>query len=233
MEHAERAVELVRDAAPSTVKATALVNLASAYVSAGRSAESIELARTAVAMAEPLGLEDLRAEALDILGDARFDTGDPDGVADLERAVAVAEAANSPYSSRAYNNLGNVLIRLGDLPRGLEMQARLSQDAERFGFVSAAKDAQAERTYQDYWQGGWDAAGAGADQFITAAATSPHYMERVCRQVRGLIRLARGDAAGAESDAGQACPRARPRVRGPRGHPAGAGGARPGAAGHP
>ena len=201
MQHAERAVELVRDAEPSTVKVTALVNLANAFVSAGRSEESIELARRAVAMAEPLGLEDLRAEALDILGDARFDSGDRDGLTDLEQAVAVAEAVGSPLSSRAYNNLGNVLIRLGDLGRGFEMQAKLAQDAERFGFMSAARHAQAEQTYQDYWQGRWDAAFAGADQFIATAATSPHYMERVCRQVRGLVRLARGEASGAESDA--------------------------------
>lgn len=73
--------------------------------------------------------------------------------------------------------------------------------AERFGLATDLRWLRAERVFQAYWQGDWAAARHDADQFITEAAESPHFMERACRQVRALIRLAVGDPPGALGDA--------------------------------
>jgi tetratricopeptide (TPR) repeat protein len=202
MAHRRRAVALLEDAAPSRVKASVLASLTAALMIKGRPEEAIEVGRQALAMAEALGLDQERAQVLDYIGAARVFGGDLGGVADLEQAVAIAVQANLPDSTVACGNLGSMLINLGDLARGFELQAKGRQAAERFGMAGELRWLRAEQVSQDYWQGRWDAALAGADQFIAEAeAGSPHFMEPTCRLVRGLIRLARGDPPGALADA--------------------------------
>jgi tetratricopeptide (TPR) repeat protein len=179
-----------------------LASLTAALMIKGRPEEAIEVGRQALAMAEALGLDQERAQVLDYIGAARVFGGDPGGVADLEQAVAIAVQANLPDSTVACGNLGSMLITLGDLARGFELQAKGRQAAERFGMAGELRWLRAEQVSQNYWQGRWDAALAGADQFIAEAeAGSPHFMEPTCRLVRGLIRLARGDPPGALADA--------------------------------
>jgi tetratricopeptide (TPR) repeat protein len=61
---------------------------------------------------------------------------------------------------------------------------------------------QAERLFEDYWGGRWDAALEGADRFLAEAeAGSSDFAESGSRSVRGWIRLARGDLRGALQDA--------------------------------
>jgi predicted ATPase/class 3 adenylate cyclase len=205
MEHDRRAAALLEEAGPSRAKASALANLAASFMVNGQPEEAIQVGREALAMAEALGLAEEQARSLNHIGYARVAVGDRGGVADLEQSVAVAVQANSPASAANYANLANAVIALGDLARGFELQIKADQAAERFGLASVLRYLRAERTFQDYWQGRWDAALAGADQFITEAeAGSPHYMERACRLVRGLIRLARGDLPGALTDASTA-----------------------------
>jgi tetratricopeptide (TPR) repeat protein len=164
--------------------------------------EAIQVGRRALAVAEALGLEDLRANILTSLGVARVRGGDPAGVADMEQGVAIAVAANSPDVPLAYGNLASVLIAHGNLAGGFELQAKARQAAERFGKVAYLRWLWTERVFQDFWQGRWDAALAGADQFIAAAqADAPSVMETSCRLVRGWIRLARSELPGARQDA--------------------------------
>jgi tetratricopeptide (TPR) repeat protein len=164
--------------------------------------QCIRVGRQALAMAEALGLEGLRARALTYVGSARLMGGDPGGQEDLERAAAIAVEANSPESVLAYGNLADRVIALGDLERGFELQTKAREAAERFGLASDLRWLQVERVHEDYWRGRWDAALVGAEEFLAEAeAGSPHFGERACRHIRGLIRLARGDPSGALDDA--------------------------------
>jgi tetratricopeptide (TPR) repeat protein len=53
----------------------------------------------------------------------------------------------------------------------------------------------------EYFTGRWDEALRLAQEFVAEAeADSLHYMEGICREYRGRIRLARGDVAGAVED---------------------------------
>jgi tetratricopeptide (TPR) repeat protein len=104
-----------------------------------------------------------------------------------------------------YGNFANAVIALGKLARGFELQATAREAAERFGLANELRWFRVEQILKDYWQGRWEAALDGADQFLAeVGAGSPHFMERTCRQVRGLIRLARGDLSGALADAARA-----------------------------
>jgi hypothetical protein len=205
MEHDRRAVALLEDSGPSRAKAAALASLAFSLFGTGQLEEGIRIGQQALAMAEALGLDEQRAWALNYIGYARVLGGDRGGVDDLERAVSIAVQANSPHSAAAYANLASTVIALGDLGRGVALLAKGYQAAERFGLAPVLRGFRVERAFQDYWQGRWDAALAGADQFITEVeAGSPHHLERDCRLLRGLIRFARGDLPGALADASTA-----------------------------
>jgi hypothetical protein len=181
-----------------------LAELAGLLMVAGKAEEAIPIGREALAVADELGLGDMRAYALNHLGSARLVGGDRNGLADLEQAVAAALEANSPECVLAYINLASFVVELGDLARAFKLQADGRRAAERFGLAGWVRHLQAERVFEHYWLGQWDAAVRGADEFIaeSEAATS-HYMDSACRWIRGRIRLARADLRGALEDADQ------------------------------
>jgi class 3 adenylate cyclase len=202
IEHDRRAAALLAGAPPSRAKATVLVELAGVLMVAGRNQEAIEVGREGLAIAERLRLDDIRADALNHVGAAMVSTGDPAGFVDMEQAVALAVAANSPLCVIAYVNLGSTLVECGELRRGFELQAEGRRAAERFGFTAWQRHLRAERVLEDYWGGRWDASEKAAAEFVAESeAGSRHYMEPVCRLVQGRIRLARGHFSAAAEDA--------------------------------
>ena len=57
----------------------------------------------------------------------------------------------------------------------------------------------------EYLSGSWNDCVRHADEFVAECeAGSPHYLESDVRQRRAIVRFARGDSAGADSDAGRA-----------------------------
>jgi class 3 adenylate cyclase len=206
MQHARRAVALLEDAGPSPTKAYALARLAQDLVLRPETAqaiqEAIQVGRQALTMADRLGLHRDRVGALQAIGLARVDGGDLGGIADLEQAIEIAVEHNLPVSAMACGDLASCLISLGQLARGFQLQAQARHTAERFGLRGALRWLQAERLFEDYWCGRWDAALEGADQFLAEAeAGSSDFAESGSRSVRGWIRLARGDLRGALQDA--------------------------------
>jgi tetratricopeptide (TPR) repeat protein len=179
-----------------------LCNVARFLRNDGRDEDAIRVGRAALAMAEELGLDELCANALGTLGVARSESGDIDGVEDLERSLELARSSNSPETVRAYLNLGSILARLGDLPRAFELHAEGRRAAERFGDLVGIRWFQAERLYEDYWSGRTEAALRRADEILREVEEgTPHRMELDARLIRGWIRLASADVAGAADDA--------------------------------
>jgi len=89
---------------------------------AGEDEEAIRLGREALAMAEELRLDDVRAAALNNLGSARANLGDEQGLTDLAEAIRLAERANAPFElCRAKGNLAAMLWVRGQLARSLEL----------------------------------------------------------------------------------------------------------------
>ena len=201
-EHDRRAVTLLQDAGPSHAKTAVLVNLAGTLAFSGDSEEAIEVGRQGLAMADELQLDELRVRALNYLGIARIYRGDVAGLTDLEESVAITVKGNSPLQSLAYGNMAAILIALGHFRRGFELRARAEAAAERFGLAGDLRHFRAERVFEDYCEGRWDAALRGADQLIAESqAGSRHYQEASCRITRAWIRLAHGNLVGALEDA--------------------------------
>jgi class 3 adenylate cyclase/tetratricopeptide (TPR) repeat protein len=202
MRHLREAAALLAGAPASPSKGFVLAQLAGAHIIGGESAEAVEAGRAAFAIADALDLDGLRAEALQWIGAGRLDRGDRGGVDDLERAAAIAVRANSPAACTIVANLATTRAGFGDLRRAVELHAEARRLAERFGHASQLRYLGVEDAWDRYLQGRWDDALALADAWIAEVeAGSPHYMESTCRVVRGRVRLARGDLAGALADA--------------------------------
>jgi DNA-binding SARP family transcriptional activator/class 3 adenylate cyclase len=202
LKHARKAAALLTDAPPSRPKARVLAQLSIQLMLAGKVQQAIGAGRETLAIANHLDLEDMRARALNHLGTSRVLSGDRGGLADLERAVAIAVERNLPESVDAYVNHGACLVELGDLAHGFAQQAEGRQAAERFGITGWLRHLRAEQVLECYWRGRWDLALRHANEFIAESETSSrHYMESTCRLARGRIRLARGDLPAALEDA--------------------------------
>jgi tetratricopeptide (TPR) repeat protein len=204
-QHQRRAVSLLEGAGLSRSRATVLVTMAALLWLAGESEEALPVAREGLAIAELVGHDNMRVLALEVIGGARVDLGDLDGLADYERAVAVGVAANATESARAQMNLASVLYQLGELARADDLLAAGRQTAERFGLAQDLRWSEPSQIDKDYRDGRWGAALRAADQFIGGSAEGAgHYLEPSCRIMRGLIRLGRGELAAAVEDADKA-----------------------------
>jgi class 3 adenylate cyclase/tetratricopeptide (TPR) repeat protein len=198
-----RALELVRDAAPSRAKALILSSAGahSVFVRERRD-DALRLLEEALAIAEQLGLREMEAEALQFVGMARIDAGDEGGVRDIEKALAVATELNSPVALSCYGNLADMRRYLGQLDESAALHLEGEHAAERFGIPVQLRRFRAEQACDLYYSGNWDEALAHIEEYLDAVQTrSPHRGVGEARIHRGRIRLARGDSRGAREDA--------------------------------
>ena len=198
--HLKQAEELT-GSAPSPATARVLANVARTRSIAGEPEEGLRIAAEALAMAEALDLDELQLHALGTIGMAKGYVGDPTGPNDLERALELAIAANSPQAGTIANNLAVASFFALDFRRTTKRFDEGRRIAERFGDGSGVRWLRAQQTGMAYLLGRWDEALRGADEFIAECeAGSPHYMEVPIRRTRGSIRLARNDPEGALAD---------------------------------
>ena len=201
-EHLARAAELVDGLSPSFSKAFVLSDLSRYHMLAGRSQQAIAVGREALAIAEQLGLDEVRAHALNNIGTARVNLGDAEGVSDVEAALEIALAINSPEAPRVMNNLASSLTNIGETKRAYQLWRETYVAAQQVGNVSVARFVRSIISIIDYFEGRWDQASGAFDQFISEAeAAGGHPQEGIVRAYRGRIRFARGDVEGALHDA--------------------------------
>ena len=197
----ERAVALLAGEPSSRQKAYVLSTLSRFRAAAYESEEAIRLGREALAMAEALGLDEIRAHALNNIGYARVTLGDREGVRALEQSVEISDETGSLESVRGRLNLGTTLAHLGDLERAFAVHADGRRAAERFGDATGIRWFAIERLFECYWRGLWDEGiTASAALLAEVEGSADYYTELGARGVRGWIRLGRGDLAAAQED---------------------------------
>jgi tetratricopeptide (TPR) repeat protein len=208
--HLERALALVADAPASHSKVVVLKNCMMDLLVADRCQEALEVAREALAMARALQDRDSEAAGLGAIGAARVNLGDPGGVADLERCVALYQEHGSPGVIEWQVNLAYSCAILGDL-RGCFAAWRAAFDAaKRFGSARTLRWLELEWTAEHYWSGHWDQAAVVVDSVTADDSSGPtHYLEGDCFLWRGRIRLARGQLDDARKDGERALELAR------------------------
>jgi class 3 adenylate cyclase/tetratricopeptide (TPR) repeat protein len=197
--HLERAQELVADAGPTVAKARVLCLSARLHMLSSEEEEAIRIGMEALALAEELELDELRIHALTSVGTAKAWL-DHTGRAELDLALDLAKATNSPLAVGVLNNLGVLAAQTGDVVRSEELNLETLRTAERMGDGENIRFSRANLLYDSMFRGRWDETLENADRFIAECETSPHNMEQAAREMRAAIRLARGDVEGALDD---------------------------------
>jgi ATP/maltotriose-dependent transcriptional regulator MalT len=216
--HLEDARALVGGTSRSRTRVAVLCEVARYEMLADRLDAARELGREALKLAEELGFDDLRAHALNTVGTARANLGDGEGLAELEESIALATRLNSiPDLLRGHNNLTALYILTGDLARTRAGEKKTLELGEHFGHRGTVRFIEAgPAVAHRYLAGEWDDALDRAESVIAQAeAGARFYQLGAMHAFRGLIRLGRGDADGAESDAELAVDLVRP-VRDPQ-----------------
>jgi tetratricopeptide (TPR) repeat protein len=211
--HLDQARSLVTERPPSRAQASVLAEGARYAMLAEENEQALELGQEAIQLADELGLDDLRASALNSVGCARAHMGDVGGFTDLEESIAIATRANSPADVlRGYNNVAATRYVHADLARSRPSWAECGRLAEHFGHHGFVRFVQGgPMVVLRYHSGEWDEALARADAFLAEVESgSPHYQASASYYIRGLIRLAQGDLVGAEADELQALELSRP-----------------------
>ncbi len=199
--HFDRAASLVADAPPSPPKAFVTSSVSRFLMLAGRAEEAIRIGGEALVMAEELGLEELRAHALNNIGVAKLSSGDVSGLDDLRGSIEIASERNSLEKMRAVTNLATVTFQLGDIARAEELHRDGLEIAARFGIVGEVHWYRAELALEAYYLGRWEEATTALDALIAESQEGAgQYMEAACRDVRSRMRIARGDIGGAIDD---------------------------------
>jgi class 3 adenylate cyclase/tetratricopeptide (TPR) repeat protein len=208
-EHVARARALAGDTiSPSAAR---VLTMAARFLEiSGAKGDARGAAEAALAMSEALGLEELRAHALTTVGMAKNSVNDGSGTADMERALEIALAIDSPVAATTVNNMAVQAVMNGDIPRADELNLESARLSERLGDRSSLRFVRTNIAWSAFMCGRWDEALAEVNAFIAECeAGSPHTNEAMARMVRGSIREARGDAAGALTDHRQAVELAR------------------------
>jgi class 3 adenylate cyclase/tetratricopeptide (TPR) repeat protein len=202
-ERDEHALDLVRDAPSSHVKALILSSVGAHTVFVReRRDEALGLLQDALAIAQELGLREIEAEALQFIGMARLDAGDECGVEDIERALAAAIELNSPVSLSCYGNLADMRRYFGLLQEAATLHLEGERAAEHFEIPVQKRRFRGEQAFDLYYSGDWDKALAHVEEYLEATeAGSPHRGVGEARIHRGRIRFARGDGEAALDDA--------------------------------
>jgi tetratricopeptide (TPR) repeat protein len=144
------------------------------------------------------------------VGNVRASLGDAEGIGLVEEAVRTARELNSPLLARCLNNLSVAYGLYGRTREAHEAIVAASAAGERFGLGPMLRFSRANLSGSLYAAGRWDEALREAQALLDEAqATGLHAIERMTLGTRALIRLWRGDAAGADADTSRALELAR------------------------
>jgi class 3 adenylate cyclase/tetratricopeptide (TPR) repeat protein len=194
--HLEIAAALVDELEPSPAKAVALCFLARTRSRASEHAETAQIAGDALELADSLGLDEVRASALLILGVAKLELGeDESGFADLEESIGVARSIGSLEAIRANTSLAHQLRHRGQFTRSVVFFEEALRLSERYGSTPQRRMLAGMLPQQRFRQGRWDEALEASNTFLEEVH-GVHYHAWQALQTRGLVRLSRGDEAG-------------------------------------
>ena len=198
--HLQSAEELVRGAAASAGVARVLAWSARYRFLAGEVEPALHQAREALAMAQSLDLNDIRIHALTTVGSAKEYLGDTTGRDDLEEAIEVGLATNSPMAAGAMNNL-TVFLDTTDMRRVEDLFRQGRQEAERVGDATLLRFLRGNSIFPHWILGEWDEALATANEFIAECERGlPTILEGPTRLLRACIVMSRGKADAALPD---------------------------------
>ncbi|HEX3327175.1 MAG TPA: adenylate/guanylate cyclase domain-containing protein [Actinomycetota bacterium] len=134
------AVGLLKDQAPDEALSLAYAAVAFFELIGGASGEALLWATKALDVARSCNSTAAVAEALEIRGLARCDSGDAAGLEDLRGSIAINERAGMPFDLHwGYNNLAEATRLINGPAAGLELNLRAQEIARTHGYLHDAR----------------------------------------------------------------------------------------------
>ena len=205
------ALEAVADRPPSRARVLALTHQCGYHMLDGRFEEAIRVGAEALPLVEEFGMEEQRARIHIVVGCARCGLGDRGGLAEIEIGIEIADATGSlDMLTTGYTNLSSELHFFGRLAEARSAYGQFAEVAERYGLGRFLRTVRADAAYWAYLDGRWDDAVGLADEAAARVeAGDLHFTDGIVLSLRGWVRLARGDVAGADRDTKRAAELAR------------------------
>jgi class 3 adenylate cyclase/tetratricopeptide (TPR) repeat protein len=198
----ERAERLVRERPSSASKGRVLGEVARFHMVEGTRDDAIRVGEAALAIADELGLDELRGSSLVTVGTARANSDLGSASGDLEAALELADRVNLPrVAFRAINNLGVILAQQrGDIVGSNELFEEGMRRAARLGDRAQLGWFHHSIAFNMFWLGRFDDVLQHVDAILADDPRLRGYGERAAHGLRARVRLARGDIAGAIAD---------------------------------
>ena len=157
-------------------------------------AEALAWGERALAMGEALGDQQVISHALNNIGVALGATGRLDeGIAHLERSLAVALAADLPADAvRAYINLGGRMHQCGVSRRALELGREGWAYAARHGYIRGSSTLLVSLSWNEFEAGEWYALEARLDEVLRPGFPGAREERPMLQMTRALLLVERG-----------------------------------------
>ena len=171
--------------------------------------EALRIAGEALALAEELRLDELRAHALTTIGSAKNRANPSAGRAELERALEIATEANSPQVANILNNLGVMASDSGDIARAEELYRDGLRAAERIGDRDNVRFMRGNLLYMSFFRGRWDELARGCRPLHCRVRAVPPHAGESCPFASGLRSARPRRSRGALADLDRSLAKAR------------------------
>ncbi|MBD0338044.1 MAG: AAA family ATPase [Thermoleophilia bacterium] len=202
----ERALSLVEGRPVSRAKALVVAEQARRTMIDYQKDTALDLSVQAVALAEAIGDDEIRADALVTQGVILATHGDARGIAMIEEALALV-GHRGRVASRGYTNLGVAWAEAGDYRRAAAVLERGIEGAERDGEEQGARFMRGNLMGFRYALGDWDGALSLVERFL--AEGDDQYQASAARELRARIAIARNDTPTAMGELTQLVEHAR------------------------
>jgi len=177
--------------------ALACSNRAQLHMLAQETERAIALGTRAAALAEALGATDILSHALNNVGTARWQAGDPAGRLELERSLRLAlGGGHEEHAARAYTNLSSIAVE--------RMEYAAAEETLAAGIAYCVeRDLESWTGYMRAWlarlcfeRGEWDRAATEAEALLVRPDT-PVVVRQPALVVLARVRVRRGDPGAA------------------------------------
>jgi tetratricopeptide (TPR) repeat protein len=203
-EHFIAAEELAERMTDESAKLRVLANLGRFAMLGDENERAVALGRPALALAEKLGRDEMRAHVLNNIGVARFALGEREGLDDLEASLEIARAGGGPEYVRACGNLASVLACEGQLERSADLHREGLQISQEIGYEEPTRWLATEIANDHMIAGNWEEARQIVDELIPGFEAAPFWIEPQTRVCRARMLIAEGAVEAAIVDADRA-----------------------------
>ncbi|MFN2536759.1 MAG: AAA family ATPase [Mycobacteriales bacterium] len=196
--HLQRAVDLLTEEPASETFANALAELSRLRMLSHSYGEAIALADRAMAIARPLGLQEVEANALVTAGTARYNIGDPLGVVQQEEALTLCRQRGLRAQQRAANNLATTMQEEGRLRRSYELIDESARATRGWGLSLTTRADDSESALMAWYDGDWNRLLEHADAFLAHTSAEARQWEAHLVAVMSTVRVLRGEPPAPE-----------------------------------